>query len=248
VSEIVCLAVDPGNESSGVVTFVPDEHVTGGMQVRESRQVANQELRVLLKALPYSTLLLETPRARGMPTSNEEMETLLWIGRFVECAARRNIRWSLLWRSDVKMFLCGATAKVTDANITAALKDYFGGEAVAVGGVKCPACKGRQSVDGGRKPCPGCRSLGKVAGTRGPKKCPDCKGRGDLPVGRIPCTACAGSGYTHPPGPLAQVSAHGWAALGVAVTWLHSPTFVHRILPPGGNAAAAAARRAVQAK
>jgi len=50
-------------------------------------------------------------------------------------------------------------------------------------------------------------------------KCERCKGKGWAGRGRPTCAECAGSGWQAPPGPLAGVISHVWAALAVAVTY-----------------------------
>lgn len=53
----------------------------------------------------------------------------------------------------------------------------------------------------------------------GNKKCPNCKGKGWRGAGRPECLDCGGSGWLHPPGILAGVADHEWAALAVALRW-----------------------------
>jgi hypothetical protein len=113
--------------------------------------------------------------------SSEEMETLIQIGRILQMWPGE---WSYIFRSDVKVLLCGAT-NAKDKNVSQAIKDRFGGETVAVGG----------------------------------KKCPKCKGKGWFGPGRPKCPECDGSKWEYPPGPLAGVASHVWAALAVALWW-----------------------------
>jgi hypothetical protein len=240
----IFIAVDPGNEKSGVIRWFPDEDAVGAMQLVSGEIMPNEKLEALLVAGTYDVLLIETPKARGKPTSNEEMETLVWIGRFFHCAIARSKEWSMVWRNDVKMFLCNATAKITDANIRAALIDYFGGEAAAIGGKGCKSCAGVGSRPGGEVTCPVCdgtgREPGKKKGTT--KKCEKCHGKKNVRGERIACEACAGEGQTEP-GPLHRITADMLAATAVAVTWLNNPVFVHRILT-GTNAEMAVVRKA----
>ena len=139
------VAVDPGSESSGVVLFDP----VCSEPVVYAAKVENDHLLAWLhaKAIPYDVagwhhltgphvLVVEMMRARGMPFSNDEMRTLVWLGRFIE--AWRG-EWAEVYRQDVKLHLCGS-AKARDANIRAALIDRFGGKDAAIG---CKRARGR---------------------------------------------------------------------------------------------------------
>ena len=137
------VAVDPGSESSGVVLFDP----VCSEPVVYAAKVENDHLLAWLhaKAIPYDVagwhhltgphvLVVEMMRARGMPFSNEEMRTLVWLGRFIEAWGGE---WREVYRQDVKIHLCG-TAKARDANIRAALIDRFGGKDAAIGCKRAP--------------------------------------------------------------------------------------------------------------
>ena len=137
------VAVDPGSESSGVVLFDP----VCSEPVVYAAKVENDHLLAWLhaKAIPYDVagwhhltgphvLVVEMMRARGMPFSNDEMRTLVWLGRFIE--AWRG-EWAEVYRQDVKLHLCGS-AKARDANIRAALIDRFGGKDAAIGCKRAP--------------------------------------------------------------------------------------------------------------
>ena len=54
----------------------------------------------------------------------------------------------------------------------------------------------------------------------GKVKCVQCKGRKLVGLGkkRGDCPTCEGSGWKHPPGPLAEITADVWSALAVAIT------------------------------
>jgi hypothetical protein len=53
----------------------------------------------------------------------------------------------------------------------------------------------------------------------GGKKCQKCKGKGWFGPGRPTCPECDGAMWENPPGPLAGVAGHAWAALAVALWW-----------------------------
>lgn len=140
----VVLAVDPGSERSASVMLERDD----GSVVAHGIQ-PNGELLAHLRdgPLEYREFVVEWMQPRGMPTSAQEFETLMWIGRFIEAVEYRSLQRlggpgqaHRLSRLKVKTHLCGS-AKANDTNIRAALIDRFGGtggKAAAVGLKKSP--------------------------------------------------------------------------------------------------------------
>lgn len=112
------LAIDPGTRQSGWVEFSDGKVLRSGVTENEA---------MLVQLIGYNlgtTLAIEMMRARGMPVSNDEMETLVWIGRFQQqWHTPRAVR--LVYRGDVKMRVCGSM-KAKDANIRQALIDMLG--------------------------------------------------------------------------------------------------------------------------
>jgi hypothetical protein len=116
------LALDPGTTQSGWCTFRED---TGA--VKDSGVLPNADMLALVQlssSVGVKTLAIEMMRARGMPMSNDAMETLVWIGRFQQAwrdpeAVRRP------YRMDIKLHLCGS-ARAKDPNVWQALKDRLG--------------------------------------------------------------------------------------------------------------------------
>lgn len=115
-------AIDPGNKESGVVGFACETS-----RVVHPRVVENHEL---LKMIRWSGnglgdyLCIEMMKARGMPVSNDEMETLVWIGRFMQAWPQPH-EVKLAYRADIKLHICGS-AKAKDANVRQALIDRIG--------------------------------------------------------------------------------------------------------------------------
>jgi hypothetical protein len=126
------LAIDPGSEQSAWVLYGtasrrptahgiwPNAELLGRLRNNDS-----------LLTIGAAAMVIEWMQPRGRPTSAQEMETLYWIGRFVEAAeygARSSVPWPVhrLPRLKVKMALCGF-ANAKDGNIIAALVDRFGG-------------------------------------------------------------------------------------------------------------------------
>lgn len=114
------LAIDPGTTQSGwcLLNSTPSVFGSGVMPNAEM-------LRVLVEGRDRAqTLAIEMMKARGMPMSNDAMETLVWIGRFQQAwrdpeAVRRP------YRMDIKLHLCGS-ARAKDPNVWQALKDRLG--------------------------------------------------------------------------------------------------------------------------
>lgn len=146
---ITIVALDPGLRQTGVVKLGPGEHDVMAATWENAR------VRSWLaenRSPPWWMLAVEYMRPRGMPTSQEEIDTAVELGRMIEA-------WSgpfeKVSRIQAKMYVCGR-ANATDANIRAGLIDLFGGKAVAIGGVKCPACKGRGVRGRGKLQCESC--------------------------------------------------------------------------------------------
>lgn len=112
------LSIDPGSVLSGWVLYVPGNVVDSGVH-------PNHDVLAWVRAGQGADLLcIEMMQARGMPTSNDEFLTLVWIGRFQQ-AWRDPERVRLVYRKDVKMHLCG-NMKAKDSNIRQALINLVG--------------------------------------------------------------------------------------------------------------------------
>jgi hypothetical protein len=116
------LAIDPGNVESGYAVLRDgNEVVKAGVEPNHRLLTMLCVNAVLANA---DELAIEMMRARGMPVSNDEMETLVWIGRFQQV-------WHmpddvlLLYRGDVKLHITGS-AKAKDANVRAGLIELLG--------------------------------------------------------------------------------------------------------------------------
>ena len=153
------LAIDPGNTKTGWFRFRDNPDSEFGLDVGGFGIDSNEDVRARIRSQAWAPrrtrLLIETPKPRGMPTSGEEMETLIHIGRFIQEWSRMGGRYSFVFRGDVKLHLCNST-RAKDGNVNQAIRDHFGGDQKPV---KCPGCKGK-----------GWRGLGRPV-------CDDCKGR-----------------------------------------------------------------------
>lgn len=124
------LAIDPGSKRSAFVELDADRRPL------DFGIVDNLELVELLSGRPTGPrLVVEWMQARGMPTSNDELETCYWVGRFVQALQPAPVH--RLTRLRVKVAICGS-AKANDSNIRAALIDRFGGKDAAIGLKRTP--------------------------------------------------------------------------------------------------------------
>lgn len=121
------LGVDPGSSDSAWVNL--DGAVLDHGKVPNAVLLAN--LRLL--SVGGCVLALEMVASYGMAVGKEVFETVRWIGRFQEAWEARGGACVLVYRREVKLYLC-ETAKANDANIRAALLDRYGpGREVAIG-------------------------------------------------------------------------------------------------------------------
>lgn len=127
------LAVDPGSEQSAIVELDGD-HTPLYHGLYDNGIVRDLIIRRRLRDDPPAHLAIEMIASYGMPVGKEVFDTCVWIGRFIEA-------WSgpftLVYRRDVKMFLCGNNT-ARDGNIRQALIDRFGGKDAAIGKKKTP--------------------------------------------------------------------------------------------------------------
>lgn len=133
------LAIDPGNTMSAFCLLEDGEPVSAG---KESNDVVLRLLRTNPDIpegwSPDTPLAIEMIASYGMAVGREVFETCLWIGRFMEAWQARGGTVQLVYRKDVKVYLCH-TARATDSNIRAALLDRFGpGRELAVGTKRQP--------------------------------------------------------------------------------------------------------------
>lgn len=114
---MMILAIDPGNQLSAWLLYASESGFIG-----EFGKDENWELLHSLHKCEKCHLVIEMMACYGMPVGREVLDTCVWIGRFVE---RFDGPFSLIYRKDVKMHLCGSM-KAKDANIRQALLDRIG--------------------------------------------------------------------------------------------------------------------------
>ena len=146
------LAIDPGSEQSAYVVYEDGDII-------EHDIVTNK---ILLLRLMSNTawdsigeMAIEMVASYGMPVGKSTFETCLWIGRFIQ-AWEPKPSTKVYRKTDICMHLCHST-RAKDSNIRQALIDRFGGKDKAIGGKKCPECKGKGWRGRGRLVCPKCK-------------------------------------------------------------------------------------------
>lgn len=159
--------IDPGTTRSAMVCYEP----LSGLVSRKVYMPNDELIQVMPAKFPGSNseniLAIEMITSHGSPVGNETHETTLWTGRFIQrWIDNGNDDWKQIYRGEVIVNLCGArsfkdptTGKrkgFSDSHVRASLLDRFGGEARAVGGVKCKKCKGKGWFGAGRLTCSTC--------------------------------------------------------------------------------------------
>jgi hypothetical protein len=116
--EVNILAIDPGCHESAWLSY-------DGSILSFGREPNVDVLAMLKQKGPqfrHEHLAIEMIASYGMPVGKEVFETVLWIGRFIEAW---NDPYTLIYRKDVKMHLCGSV-RAKDPNVRQALLDRFG--------------------------------------------------------------------------------------------------------------------------
>ncbi len=140
------LAIDPGSCRSALVYYNTEKPVRGTFVTGpvESRfLIPNDEALGLIADQKFDRLIIEMIEGRGMRVGADVFRTCVWIGRFTEACYEKPV--VEIYRRDIKLHVCGKTT-AKDADIRQALIDFFGGDegkTRAIGGVRCPTCKGK---------------------------------------------------------------------------------------------------------
>lgn len=125
------LALDPGTTKTGWCLLNSGSPIAFGIEENQDM------LRLIRNSSHADHLAVEMIASYGMAVGREVFETCVWIGRFVE-NWRDPDAVKMVYRKDVKMFLCGTT-KAKDANIRQAIIDSYpatGGGAIPQIGTK----------------------------------------------------------------------------------------------------------------
>lgn len=182
------LGIDPGSTKSGWILL--EDQIPKQWGWDENHKVAAK-----VKALSNKTMLaVEYMHPRGQLMSKDALATMFELGRMTASIVdQKDIH--KIDRKDVKMYLLGR-ANGTDPMIRQTIIDLYGGDAVAIGGRKCPRCKGKGWNGRDHDICTDCH-------------CAQTK------VGSSPVIGC---GFITHPGPLHGITGqHIWDAFGVAL-------------------------------
>jgi hypothetical protein len=113
------LAIDPGNVQSAYVLIGED------LKPDSFGKEDNETVLEIVNKYDYTHFAIEMVASYGMPVGREVFETCVWIGRFMQAAAEKNIKAQWIYRKkDVCMNLCYTTL-AGDANVRQALVDRF---------------------------------------------------------------------------------------------------------------------------
>ncbi len=192
------LGLDPGTSKSAWCVIESDTCKPVAWAWEENMQVYHRlNLPEFDGSIVVYDLVIEDVTNMGMAVGKDVFETVRWSGRFDHKKTARFIS-----RPEVKLHLCGSP-RAKDPNVKQAIIDRYGGQEVAIGGVKCPACKGKGWRGAGRPACETCTERGANGLAKG--------------------SHAVGTGWQTPPGVLYEFSkagmgSHGWSALGVALT------------------------------
>lgn len=129
---MILLAIDPGNETSGVILMKEDGRILEAYSKYE-----NEELVLALREGIFKAdhVAIEMIASYGMAVGSDIFETCVFIGRIIEAS---QFPFSLIYRKDVKLCLC-YSLKAKDSNIRRAILDLYpktGGGKVPEVGIK----------------------------------------------------------------------------------------------------------------
>lgn len=136
-------AVDPGSERSALVEYDTWSSKPSGFWLEANESILD---RLFTRRPSFSdphgiadkeVLAIEVMKPRGMPFSEEAVQTCVWIGRFIQAwkyASLVGVPADVLEisRLKVKVTVCGR-GNATDTNVRAALIDLWGGKEKAIG-------------------------------------------------------------------------------------------------------------------
>ena len=112
------LAIDPGPEKSGYVVWEAGRVVLCGHE-------GNDIIRSHINSDRCNAVAIEMIASYGMAVGAAVFNTCVEVGRFVERSKTEHIACSLVFRKDVKLFVC-RSMKAKDGNIRQSLIDHIG--------------------------------------------------------------------------------------------------------------------------
>ena len=116
------LAIDPGTVRSAFVYWDARDKIIKDKGILPNDDMLHYIIDYYIPGSNTDVMVIEMVASYGMPVGKEVFDTCVWIGRFYQ-ASRAPVH--LLYRREVKMFLCG-NMRAKDGNIRAALIDMLG--------------------------------------------------------------------------------------------------------------------------
>lgn len=125
------VGIDPGPEQSGLVVRYSDGKLAG--EIMPNKELLGRLGWLATLDWRKGRLYLEMMAGYGKPVGCEVFQTVLWTGRFAQAWQDGSGTWALVYRRDVKLYLCG-DARAGDPHVRQALIDLYGpGREKAIG-------------------------------------------------------------------------------------------------------------------
>lgn len=122
------LAIDPGNQESGIVIIEKDTLYPIYKELVDNNVILSNILTKKYSNLgEIKHIAIEKIASYGMPVGIETFDTCIWIGRFLQAIKdtyNYPIRIKYIYRKDEKLNLCNSL-RAKDSNIIQALVDRF---------------------------------------------------------------------------------------------------------------------------
>ena len=115
------LGIDPGTSLSAYCVMDSEDM----SRIIDKGKVENEELIGIVKAGYFDVMVIEGFQSFGMAVGATVFTTAYYIGRLLQIAEDLGSKTHIMYRTDVKMHICGTT-RAKDANIRCALIDRFG--------------------------------------------------------------------------------------------------------------------------
>ncbi len=157
------LAIDPGPEVSGWVWYDTESKFPTRFGIGDRDCIIC--FINIHSNMDYSLVIEKVGTQQGNTVGATIFDTCRNIGRFEQAFDNdKQVNYELT-RHDVIIQLYGfmrkrqadgSWFKVRDKHINALLVERYGGQDKAIGGVKCPKCKGKGWFGAGRPVCPAC--------------------------------------------------------------------------------------------
>ena len=154
-------AIDPGPEWHGWVYYDTATKIPESFGITQTKPLI-----ALIDSLPMAYLVIEKiGTQQGNVVGASVFDTCRNIGRIEQAFNNDDYVSYEHTRSAVIIHLYGFMRrklpdktwfKVKDKHINALLIERYGGQEIAVGGIKCPKCKGKGWFGAGRPLCPAC--------------------------------------------------------------------------------------------